>query len=186
MVEFDAMDPLNTTLKRVRNRLLLLRWIAFVTKSLVWGGFAACIWLTVTRLFPAFGSAEWPSALILTLAVAAATGWAIWKRPTTVKAALEADERLGLRERLTSSLELEGVDAPMIDELHADARAHVGKINISRDFPVRPPRALRWVAAPSVAFLLMYVLMPEWDLLGHRERVAEAKAKAQRSRPKRH
>jgi len=173
------MDPFNVVLKRVRNRLLLLKWIAFVTRSLLWGGIVACGWLVLTRLFPIVGPAEWPAAVILGVAVVVATGWSVWKRPSTVRAALEADQRLGLRERLTSSLEFDGVDAPMVDELHADARAHVERINVSRDFPIQPPRLLRWVAAPAVAFLVMYVVMPEWDLLGHRERVAEARAKTQ-------
>ena len=178
------MDPFNVALKRVRNRLLLLKWLSFVTTSLLWGGVAACGWLLLTRLFPALGPAEWPAATMLGIAVAAGTALAIWNRPSTVRAALEADARLGLRERLTSSLELDGVDAPMIDELHADARAHVARIQVSRDFPVRPPRMLRWVAAPAVAFLVMYVAMPEWDLLGHRERVAEARAKTQETQVK--
>jgi len=178
------MDPFSVALKRVRNRLLLLNWIGAVTTALLWGGVAACAWLIVTRLFPALGPAEWPTAVILGAAVAVGTGWAFWKRPSTVRAALEADERLGLRERLTSSLELDGVDAPMVDELHADARAHVDRIKISRDFPVQPPRMLRWLAAPAVAFLVMYVVMPEWDLLNHREKVAEAKAKTQETQVK--
>ncbi len=178
------MDPFSLALRRVRNRLLLLNWISFVTTSLLWGGLAACVWLVLTRLFPVVGPAEWPAAIIVVFAIGVASAWAILKRPTTVRAALEADARLGLRERLTSSLELEGVDAPMVDELHADARAHVDRINVSRDFPLHPPRSMRWVAAPALAFFVMYVVMPEWDLLGHRERVAEALAKTQETQVK--
>jgi hypothetical protein len=183
-VEFLAVDPFDAALRKVRNRLLLLRWISLTTQALVWGGVAACLWLTLTRLFPVLGPAEWPAALAMGVAAALATGLALWNRPSTINAALEADNRLGLRERLTSSLELDGVDAPMVQELHADARSHVSRINVGRDFPVKPPRALRWVAAPAVAFLLIYTLMPEWDLLGHNERVAEARAKAQETQIK--
>jgi hypothetical protein len=35
-----------------------------------------------------------------------ATAFAIWRRPCLLKAALDADRRLGLQERLTSSLQL--------------------------------------------------------------------------------
>jgi len=96
-----------------------------------------------------------------------------------VDAALAADAEIGLKERLTTSLELADGEGPMVEALHADARRHLKRLDIRRQFPLVTSRATRWVYVPLLLLGLAYTLLPEFDLLGHRERLAEATAREQ-------
>jgi chemotaxis protein histidine kinase CheA len=98
-------------------------------------------------------------------------------------AALEADRRLELGERLTSSLQLAESDHPMVEALHRDARAALANRKVKDAFPLAAPRSFRWLAVSAVA-LVAVLFLPEFDLLGHREKVAEAKAEEQARRVK--
>ncbi len=171
------MDPLVTALHTIRRRLLITRWTRFTVNALIAASIASLVWLLLTRLFPALGGSELVAATFAVAAVVGATIWTAWKRPSLLNTALEADRRLGLKERITSSLELADSDAPMVRELHADARTQLARLDVRREFPFATPRAIRWLAIPLVLFLLGYVLLPEFDLFNFRERQAEAKAR---------
>jgi hypothetical protein len=49
------MDPLVTSLRRVRRRLAVQQWVRFSIKVLILASTASCIWLVITRFFPALG-----------------------------------------------------------------------------------------------------------------------------------
>lgn len=171
------MDPLVAALHTLRRRLLITRWTRFSVYALIAATTVSLVWLVLTRLFPALGGVEAVAMALAGAALLGATMWAIWKRPSLVQTALEADRRLGLNERLTSSLELADSDAPMVRELHADARAQLARLDVRREFPFATPQAIRWLAIPVVLFCLAYLLLPEFDLFNFRERQAEAKAR---------
>ncbi len=178
------MDTLPVALRRVRRRLTVQQWIGFIAKATFLASALACVWLFLTKLFPMLGDPV-PIFFGLTAAgVLAASVLAILRRPSLVRAALEADERLTLHERLTSSYELAGSEGPMVDALHRDARAYLQRVNIERAFPYLVPRYGRWLVVPLLVFGLANMLLPEFDLLGHREREAEARARAQAVRVK--
>lgn len=170
------MDPLRGTLKRIRRRLALIQWISFQVTALLYAAIAACVWLVAARAMPFLGDPVPVAASFLSLSVLAAAIAAWVRRPSELAAALAADERLGLDERLTSSLQLEGADGPMVEAVHADARACIGHIRVGRDFPLTGPATLRWLAVPIFVFGIGYVLLPELDLFGYRERQAQALA----------
>ena len=171
------MDPLLAALRNLRRRLLLTRWTRYLVSALIYASCFALAWLVATRLFPSLGAPE-PIALALgAAAIILASAWAVWRRPTLLQTAVEADRRLDLDERLTSSLELADSTAPMVAELHADARTQLARLDVRKEFPFAPPRSLRWLCIPLALFLTCYVLLPEFDLLNFRERQAEAKAR---------
>lgn len=171
------MDPLMAALRRLRFRLFITQWTRAIVLSLIASTALACVWLLVTRLFPTVGTVEPVAAVLVALGLVAATVYSIWKRPSVLKAALEADRRLGLHERITSSLQLENVEGAMVAAVHADARARLARLDYANEFPFTAPRAIRWLALPVVLFLVGYVLLPEFDLFGQRQREVEAKAK---------
>lgn len=175
--ETHSSDPLIAAISALRRRMLFTLWTQMLVMSLIVSTGLSCVWLLFTRLFPGFGPVE-PVAIVAMLAgILFATVYAIWRRPGLLKAALEADRRLGLQERLTSSLQLAGVAHPMVDALHQDARAQLARLDYRREFPYVAPRSLRWLAGPVFLFLVGYLLLPEFDLFGQRARKAEAKAK---------
>ena len=171
------MDPLMIALKRLRLRLFVTQWTRATVLSLIATTSLACTWLLITWLFPKVGPVEPVTVSLVALGIVAATIYAIWKRPSVLKAALEADKRLGLQERITSSLQLSGIEGDMVAAVHDDARIQLGRLNYTQEFPFTTPRAIRWLAVPVVLYLVGYVLLPEWDLFSHRKREVEAKAK---------
>ena len=176
------MDSFELILKRLQRRLTVFLWIRHASLALVWGMVASCFWLILTRFFPVLGDPVPVVAAILALSVIGATVYTWMKRPNTLNAALAADEVLGLQERLTSSLELADGKGEMVEALHRDARNHVGKLDMGRDFPVRAPRSLRWLLAPLAVYLIAFLFLPEFDLFGHEEAVRQAEAAAQARR----
>jgi hypothetical protein len=176
------MDPLELILKRLRRRLTLFRWFEGISRALLWGAIAACLWLFVTRLFPSLGDSRPVAAFFLALAVIGGTIHTWLKRPSMLHAALEADEVLGLQERLTSSLELADAEGEMVEALHRDARDHVGRLDMARDFPFRAPVSMKWLLVPFVLYLIGFLFLPEFDLFGYEEEARKAEAAAQARR----
>ena len=173
------MDPLKVMLRRVARRLAFHQWVVFTATMLFYSSCVALTWVVLTRLFPMLGDALWVSVGVLGAGVLGALVWTWRRRPSLVRAALETDRRLGLGERLTSSLELKDVQSPMVEALHADARRRLDGLSFREQFPLRIRGLARWSFVPLLALGLAYVFLPTYDLLGHRERIAEAKAKEQ-------
>lgn len=170
------MDPLTQTLSRACRRIAVQQLIGYCARGLFVASLSGLVWVTTTRLFPMFGDAFLGCALLFA-AVAAWAAWAAWnRRPTLLTAALATDERFGLEERLTSSLELVDSPGPMVEALHRDALEHSKELNLSKAFPLAGSRSLRWVYVPIILFGLAYTFLPEFDLTRYRERVAQAKS----------
>jgi hypothetical protein len=180
------MMPLIDEMHRLRRRLTLLMLGDCAARALFAAACASCVWLVLTRLFPQLGG---PLPVSVALSAGGVLGAAFWtsrRAPALEDAALAADARLGLKERLTSSLALRRDDASflggspeMAEAVHEDAGRHLARLNLRRDFPFRVTRGMRWLAAPLILFGLGLLLLPEFDLLGHRDRVAQARAQAQ-------
>ncbi|MDK1020112.1 MAG: hypothetical protein QGD90_00560 [Candidatus Hydrogenedentes bacterium] len=175
----SGSDPLVAALKKIRLRLGLRRWVSYTVTALLLSATAACFWVLLSRLFPQLGDAAYPAIGLIGAAYFFATAWAIRNRPTLLDAALAADTQMGLRERLTTSLELAKADGAMVEAVHADARRRLEGLDLRRQFPLVSSRATRWVYVPLLLLGLSYTLLPEFDVLGHRERQAEATAREQ-------
>jgi len=173
------MDKLLVALRQLRWRLSIQQWIRFVAAASFISSTTACVWLFLTKLFPMLGDPVPVFFGMFALGVAAATVMAVLRRPGLVRTALETDDRLALDERLTSSYELADAEGAMVEALHRDARAYLDRLNMRKAFPYGVPRHARWLVVPLLAFGLAHMLMPELDLLGHREREAEAYAREQ-------
>lgn len=174
------MDDLERQLGRVRRRLILFRaldWAAWATLGAL---VVVALLVGVSRLVPAL--AEWVSASALILAAvvpAAAMAGALAslaRRASLIEAALRADERLGLQERLSSALLLGRTAlaaAPVYTALEADARRHAASINPRRDFRYRLPAPARHSVWPAMAIgVLLFV--PPVSLFGPTQAPAPA------------
>ena len=174
------MDVLVGTLNRVRRRLFIQYGLCLTFASLLYSSSLSCVWLALTRLFPILGHPEPVCLGLVVTGVVVAGIMAIRRRPSLIDAALAADHRAGLKERLTSSLELAHVENAMVTELHEDARCHLDRVDVRRDFSVRPPQSSRWLVLPVLLFGICHVFLPEFDLFGMKARQVEARAKAER------
>ncbi len=90
-------------------------------------------------------------------------------------AAVMADERLGLRARLSSVVALDTVSArsPMTPALLADAQKHSQAIRVARDFPLRAPRSAMFLPFGLCALVLAMVCLPQADVLGREHKLKE-------------
>lgn len=180
------MDPLRHTLKKIRTRMAVQQWVRLYAKAVMWASVLSLVWVLVVRVVPVLGEPFWGCAGIFAVALlyAGIAGW--MGRPKLEDAALAADARLGLKERVTSSLALEHVDSPMVSAVHADARERLKGISFARDFPLAGARRLRWMYVPLIAFGLAYALVPEMDIFrfGERQAAAEMDAEAREVRAK--
>lgn len=172
------MSPLHMQLNRVRKRIWAQMGVACLSTALLWTASVACVWLVVCRILPVIPYTLEGAGVIVFVGVAAALVLAWRQRPDIRAAALAADERLGLRERLTSSLELADHHHPMVEAVHKDALKHLGLLEARRDFPLFPTRRTKLAIVPILLFGVGYVLLPEFDHFGYQERALEAKVQA--------
>lgn len=170
------MDTVNGILSKVRLRLAVYGWARRTVAALITGAALAALWIVAARLFPQLGD---PAAGVGVIALGAGligAALALAHYPTRVSASLELDKRLGLNERVTSLLETESMSGPMVDALRADAVKKVESLSYAQAFPLVSPRGLKALSALIVAVGLLYGFLPQFDLTGHEERIAEAKA----------
>lgn len=169
------MELLEAKLAAVRRRLVLQRFMDMAATGLLAAACGACVWVVLARMFPTLGEPLYVTGALVGVGILGA-GWQAWQaRPSELQAALAADLRLGFRERLTSSLQFRELHGDFVDALHEDARSHVERLDARRDFPLTVPRQLRYLAIPIVAYGMLYVLLPEFDLFGIEARRAEAR-----------
>ena len=172
------MDPLHIAIGKARRRLALKLALDATGAALLLSAALACVWLVATRFVPMLGEPVPVAAGLLCAGALGAVYW-IWRRfPSKTTSALALDERLGLHERVTSSLALHSAEGPMIDALHRDAREAVLRHPVGNAFPLQPSRAAKWAWVPMLLFGLAYIALPEFDLFDYRTRQAAALAKA--------
>jgi len=79
-------------------------------------------------------------------------------RPTAMRSAVEIDRRFGLRERISSALQLDGVEkeSPVGMALLNDAATKVERIEVRDHFPIRSAPQTPWVALPVLSCLALF------------------------------
>ena len=100
--------------------------------------------------------------------------WWLW-RPSPMKVALAVDERLGLRERFSTTLAVSASADPFAAAVREETYARLGKIPLARHFPIRLSRHWASAAGGWAVMAILVLWMPPLDLLG---READAKKAA--------
>lgn len=96
------------------------------------------------------------------------------------RAAIIADERLGLNARLSSALSLDfsdPINAPFGGAFLNEATHKMSVVKVHEAFPVRVPRAFGWLLFPALIAAAVFYFMPKQDVLGLAAKV-ETKRKA--------
>lgn len=171
----ESRDSLIRLLRTVQRRMFIQRWVRGVAVGVALAACAACLWVVAARLFPQLGEPFFVAVGLLAFGYLAGSIYAWRNRPSLLDAAIQADRHSGLRERITSSLELAEEHGPMVDAVHADARRRIEGLNLSQQFPLMTSSRLRWVYAPLLILGVAYMALPEFDLFNYEDRQAEAK-----------
>jgi hypothetical protein len=167
-IEVGAVAELERKVRQVRGRLLLFRFCDSLVAALLVAALLCVLVLIVSRLTTAFA----PQWLLLTMAglfvaaIAVAGMTTIARRTSMLEAAVVIDDRLGLRERLSSALLLKGHEDPngAIQALERDAQRYAANVRPGQDFRYKAPRTLPHLFWPVMAGVLVYMFMPQMDL----------------------
>ncbi|GEM_PF-2406306 len=171
------MSVIQDRLRPVQMRMGVNRFLTDALKGLVLGWSIAAVLLLLDRILGFGIPLAWVpvAATVAPLAAAAISAWA--RRASLRQAAVLADGRLGLAERLSSALLVSG-RTPMEAAVLADADRHLGRLRPDAACPmVLSTRRVRVAAAIALAALVGVLCLPSWDLLG-RQAAADARAKA--------
>ncbi len=165
------VDVLAASVARVRRRELAARLVSIASLDLTVALSLLAVFFIVSRLF-ALSVADGLAALVALGGSLAATGLraAVTLRLSHFGAAVLADERLLLKERVSSALYLqrhpEAIEDPAWSVLvRRDGERALEGAEISRHFPIKPPRAARWILLPA-AMAIGFVFVPSIDILG--------------------
>jgi len=119
------------------------------------------------------------AALAAGSAVAAALLWTVVHAPSKAVAAMRADERMGLRDALSTAWALRDSDDPWARAVVQEAEALAQRTLARRAAPWRRPRA--WFGPPltGAAFALAWFAAPSLDLLGQEAQAQQEQRRQQ-------
>lgn len=160
------MDTIRRQIAAARRRLLMQRFGRIAT----WSLFAMLIVAAIGAAVPKLRPLETPSDTWLALwagggialALVAAAMITFLTRPTLAQAALEIDQRYGLRERLSSTWAMDDEDreTEMGRALVEDAAEHAQRLVITERFAAGPSRRA-WLPLIPAVFLVTLVFIPD-------------------------
>ena len=155
---------MSNLIRLVQIRLRVQRWVDVASPALLVGFAIALPGLVLSRVFGARGDVL---ALAMLLAAATAVAWLLAQLHPPInalRAAVEADERLGLEGRLASALALENrSDAfaqAAVQDAERAARDPALRAMVRRVFALRWPRSTPWVPVVAAVLLLCAWLQP--------------------------
>ena len=155
----------------------LQRIITWTVRLLLVGLLVDCLWLAGSRVLPYIVPTSILPAIPLALAALGALTLVFW-RPSMSQLALQADRQLGLKERLTTAVELQGrpvgaVREPPQDEGKADpaptalaglqlqdAVSHFRRVEPLEAFPIRVPYRELYAVVALAALAVVLVVLP--------------------------
>ncbi|MEZ6018213.1 MAG: hypothetical protein R3F49_24120 [Planctomycetota bacterium] len=105
----------------------------------------------VAFAFPALPVASIVGALLCASLIVGLAG-ALLTRPTETSLAKEFDDRAGLRDRVSSALDLKHATGGMVEALRQDARAAAARLVPAEVVPLRVPREGYWLPVPIMIF----------------------------------
>lgn len=172
------MGVIERQVRKAQKRLWLNRWLD------QWGwifSFVTIAWILLCltdRLF----SLTWPMGTIalagLGLSVILSIIWLILTRDPTITAATVLDEAAGLRERVSTGLDLRpNSKDPFESAVVADAERAVTGLTPRKFLPIR------WASSLTLACIMLFValvtsLLPEFDLLNRAEAAEQDRIKS--------
>ena len=156
------MDSINRQISRAR-RLLWTQTILNISSWCMIVAFSICfLGLLAPKIWYLNYSFEsWSRVWLVGGTLAAAITACIislFYRPSAMRSAVEIDRRFGLRERISSALQLDVVEkeSPVGLALLNDAATKVERIEVRDHFPIRSAPQTPWIALPFLSCLALF------------------------------
>lgn len=155
---------MSNLIRLVQIRLRVQRWVDVASPALLVGFAIALPGLVLSRVFGARGDVL---ALAMLVAAATAVAWLLAQLHPPInalRAAVEADERLGLEGRLASALALvsrsDAFAQAAVQDAERVARDPALRAMVRRVFALRWPRSTPWIPVVAAVLLLCAWLQP--------------------------
>jgi hypothetical protein len=162
------MNELKTLLALARRRLELGRLLSIVCVVGI-GVFGVALALVIADRLPAASFVPWMWAVVGLAAVGAITSFVMWMRarPDEMHVAVCVDDRLDLREKISTALHVytreDSFAQAAVEDAVKLARDPKSRDLVRKRFPVKPPH--RWWVAPLLAMVTVGVwFLPPLDL----------------------
>ncbi len=139
---------------KLRRRWVRVHFVRFALQSLFYLLLLSALVLLV------FTSLD-PGVLVLTLAglaVLSGAGAAILGQPSQTTLAKDYDDAVGLKDRVSSSVELMGQSSPMIEALAVEAAQATRDVPPDRVYPYHIPREGWWLPVPAMLIAAVLLL----------------------------
>ncbi len=178
------MNDIRTLLRIAVRRIELGAFLGRAHQVAVWFAAAALLLMLIDRM-PAASIVPWiwvgPALGVVALAVVLA--WWSRGRCSEIQVAMAVDERLDLREKLSTALHCQGRDDAFaqaaIEDAVRTARHPRVREQVSRRFAVTAPR--RWWMTPALVLAVVAAsLLPQGDLFARETPIDVAVVKAQK------
>ena len=161
------MDAIAGFVKRFAMRTGLERLLASVATWLAAGLWCGAVLVAAERLVALPAPPEVLGALPVLCGAFVGLTLGLSRWPNLAEAALAADARFDLQERLSSALA--AGSGPMAELVRQDATRHAASLDLRATLPLRMPRSWPALAAGALT-LVVAALLPPMDLLGWRAR----------------
>ena len=179
------MTAIQRSIAIARRRLLLQGWLTRLGWALVVAAVLVVAALVADRLF-ALMLSPWVYLPLVAVPVLLSPIVALWRRPGVDQTAAMIDQRLDLQDRIATALyALQLEDNPFADHVVAEAEHAAAKAPVARAFGVRLTRVWAYVPVALVLLLLVWLVLPQWDLAGlqrARDALARERAEAEAAR----
>ena len=167
------MDEIHSTLGAVLRRMKYNLWARSCSKATLFLLSLLSLFLIVDSLFylgPWVRRDLFSLSIALGLIAISSCAYGIFvaytRGPDKLDAAIEVDERMGLKARLASAVELTDPDHPMERAVVIDAAYWAERVDVKRSFPIETPRSTYWSLIPLTLAVLIALGLPPIDLLG--------------------
>jgi regulator of replication initiation timing len=176
-----ATKDFDRRLRQVRVRCGINGLLEHVAWAVLAAAVPAAVAVLVWRLFAIdLISTRWILVLAAVL-VSASLAWWAWRIPSRMKAALLADDRLCLAERMSTTLAMAASSDAFALAARDEANQVVHSVVVAKAFPVRLSRGWLYAAGAWVMVCLLAWLVPQEDLLGLHKKRQQQQAQAQRA-----
>lgn len=174
------MNAIQRAIRRARRRLLLSRWLQLAGLALL-VAFAAAVVVLALDKTQVMVTLWWVYPAIAGAAVVTATLLSFRGRPTDAHVATIVDDRLRLKDRLSTAIWAESIrDDPFADFVKQDAERTAAAISADKALRVNPGRAWSWTFAGWAVLAVLVVFVRPFDPFGvEEEREAKLVAEAQ-------
>jgi hypothetical protein len=178
------LKPIDKKLKLVRIRCSVNLLLKHLGRVLAATGIVAVLSVLTERLLALGIINRWTIwSLCVTVLAVVVLLWLL-KQPSRLQVSLLVDQRLGLRERFSTTLALAGSKDPFADAARNEAYQVAGRVSLRGHFPVRPSRCWLYAAGTWVLAAALFLWMPQKDLrgsIGKRQQKEKAAKQLQRA-----